>query len=81
MTTALMTKIIDFFFYENKMWANYKIAKKQLNAIVKKNVMPADQKYSNYLNIFYKSKKLKSISIKNKSYKWTRNYNVGYQYT
>ena len=64
------------FFYENQMWSNYKINEKQLNAIMKKNVMTVDQKISIDLNIFYKSKKLKSILIKNKSYKSTSNYNV-----
>ena len=57
------------FFYENQMWSNSKIDEKQLNALVKKNMTPVDQKFKIDLNIFYKSKKLKSILIKNKSYK------------
>ena len=65
-------------FYENQMWSNYKIDEKHLNAIVKKNVTLVDKID---LNIFYKSKKLKIILIKNKSYKSTCNYNVVYQYT
>ena len=56
--------------------SNYKIDEKHLNAIVKKNVTPVDQKISIDLNILSKSKKLKSILIKNKSYKSTSNYNV-----
>ena len=63
------------------MWSNYKIDEKHLKAIVKKNVTPVGQKFSIDLNIFYKSKKLKSILIKNKSYKSKSNYNVLYQYT
>ena len=63
------------------MWFNYKIYEKHLNAITKKNVMPVDNKISIDLNIFHKSKKLKSILIKNKSYKSISNYNVVCQYT
>ena len=50
------------------MWSDYKNDKKDLNAIVKKNVTPVEQKFSIDLNIFYKSYKLKNILIKIKSY-------------
>ena len=69
------------FFYQNKMWSNYKIDEKHLNAVVKKNVTPVDKTFSIDLNIFNKGKKLKNILMKNKSYKSTSNYNVVYQYT
>ena len=51
-------------FYENQMWSNYKIDKKQLTEIIKKNVKPADSEFSIELNIFYKIRKLKNTIIK-----------------
>ena len=55
-----ITKHIKLF-YVNQMWSNYKIDKKHLTEIIKKNVKPVDTEFSIQLNIFYKIRKLKNI--------------------
>ena len=68
------------FYYQNQMTSNYKQVEKELTTIVNSSIETTNEAKLK-LNIYYKSRKVKHLFIRNNSNKPDQPINVVYQYT
>ena len=67
------------FYYQNQMTSNYKQAEKELTTIINSNIETTNEAKLKF-NIYYKSRKVKNLFIRNNPNKPDQPFNVVYQY-
>ena len=68
------------FYYRNQMTSNYKQVEKELTTIINSNIETTNEAKLKF-NIYYKSRKVKNLFIRNNPNKPDQPFNVVYQYT
>ena len=77
--TEQQTNQVEFY-YRNQITSNYRQVEKELTAIINSSIETTNEAKLK-LNIYYKSRKVKNLFIRNNSNKPDQPFNVVYQYT